>query len=123
MSLESCRFDKSGRCGYCGSIRWSKVCRANYSNLPDGACLVGTVIKLSLAAMGIYSSGSCNCDSFAMKLNRLTCEEAEGMVDEILQEMHRNAKKLKVPFLRSAAKLIVLKSIRDARKMRESAFR
>lgn len=123
MSLESCRFDESGKCAYCGGIGWRKVCRANYSNLPDGACLVGTVIKMSFEALGIYSSGSCDCDSYAIKLNRLTCEDAEGMIDEILQEMQQNAKKLKVPFLRSAAKLIVLKSIRDARKMRESAFR
>jgi hypothetical protein len=81
-------------------------------------CGVGSEIKKSLAFFGITATDSCPCNALAKKYDYEGPQWCRDHIDEILDALHQQAiaRKKEFMFVRSAAKLMVMRSIRAAEK-------
>jgi len=76
----------------------------------------GTELKRLLAKIGIHASPTCKCNAMAKKMNEWGPDESLKHMEEIIDVMEETAKKRKLPFLRTAAKVMVRAAIWKARK-------
>lgn len=76
----------------------------------------GTELKKLLATIGIHASPTCKCNAMAKKMNEWGPDESLKHMEEIIDVMEETAKKRKLPFLRTAAKVMVRAAIWKARK-------
>lgn len=81
--------------------------------LPEGP---GTELKSLLATFGIHASPTCKCNSMARKMNDMESKEPGwclAHIEEIVDVMEETAKARKLPFLRTAGRLLVKKAVKN----------
>ena len=75
----------------------------------------GTHLKNMLAAWGIQSKegGKCGCKSMEKKMNRLgsACKEPANL-KMIVDHLQAEAKKRRLPFVRKAGEMLVLRAVK-----------
>jgi hypothetical protein len=82
-------------------------------NVPGGA---GTELTKLLNFFGIESKEKgCQCRSRAKKMDKNGVEWCSQNIEKIIDWLKEEAQKRKLPFIRTAAKVIVLRAIRNAR--------
>lgn len=77
----------------------------------------GTELKALLAKFGIHASPTCGCNAMARKMDAWGPDESLNHLEEIVDVMEETAKKRGLPFLRSAARLLVRRAISKSRAM------
>lgn len=80
---------------------------------PEGP---GTELKSLLAKFGIHASPTCKCNSMAKKMNDMESKEPGwclAHIEEIVDVMEETAKARKLPFLRTAGRLLVKKAVKN----------
>jgi hypothetical protein len=80
------------------------------------ACGPGCQLKKSLEWWGIRSDGSCGCDSFAAKMDSWGCDECWQRLEEIVEHLRKAAAAKGLPFIATAARVMVGRAIEAARK-------
>jgi hypothetical protein len=81
---------------------------------PDGP---GTILSGMLSAMGINSTPNCSCRARAIRMNTEGPDWCENNLQTILDWLREEAKKRKLPFVESGAKLMVQKAISKSRRL------
>jgi len=82
----------------------------------------GTELKKILARFGITSTASCRCNAHSRQMNLWgddECEKPERM-EQILGWLREQAEGRGMPFIRTAAAMLVRMSIRASRRSRVS---
>lgn len=81
-------------------------------------CSAGTHLSRLLLKFGITYSPGCKCQSMAAKMDRLGCDwcESEAGMAEIIATMRQEAENRGLPFLEAAARLLVRRAVKNARK-------
>lgn len=77
---------------------------------------VGTELKRLLSRVGIHSTPKCLCDQRAMIMDEEGPDWCRQNLSVIVEWMREEAEIRRMPFCRVAAKLLVLRAIRNARK-------
>jgi hypothetical protein len=80
------------------------------------SCGPGCQLKRYLAWFGIRSDGSCGCDSFAAQMDAWGCDECFRRIEEIVEHLRQAAEKKRLPFIATAARIMVGRAIEAARK-------
>jgi len=103
-------------CPKCGSTavfvsgpRATHECRKHIS------CGPGCQLRRSLAWWGIRNDGSCGCDSFAAKMDAWGPDECWKRIEEIVEHLRGAAEKKGLPFIATAARIMVGRAIEAAR--------
>jgi len=92
--------------------------RADYDRLRDEfamLCGPGCQLRRSLAWWGIRDNGSCGCDSFAAKMDAWGPDECFRRIEEIVEHLRQAADKKGLPFIATAARIMVGRAIEAAR--------
>ena len=76
----------------------------------------GTELKALLAKIGIHASPTCGCNKMARQMDAWGPEESLNHIEEIVDVMEATAKARKLPFLRTAGRILVRQACRIARK-------
>jgi len=76
----------------------------------------GTALKKLLASIGITASPQCRCNKRAALMDARGCDWCESNIDTIVQWLREEAASRGLPFLDAAAKMLVRRAIRNARK-------
>jgi hypothetical protein len=76
----------------------------------------GTELKKLLKTVGITASPTCSCNKRARAMDRNGCDWCEANIDTIVGWLREEATKRKLPFVDMAARLLVKRAIRNARK-------
>lgn len=74
----------------------------------------GTELKKLLAMVGIQSTQSCRCNRRAEYMNQMGCQWCRDNIETIVDWLQEEAENRKMLFLRSAAKMLVNRAIRNA---------
>jgi hypothetical protein len=100
------------RCGFVSKVRNAiRQCR---KPLPT-TCGPGCQLRRSLAWWGIRDDGSCGCDLFAAKMDAWGPDECFRRIEEIVEHLREAAGKKGLPFLATAARIMVGRAIEAAR--------
>jgi hypothetical protein len=100
------------RCGFVSKVRGAiRQCR---KPLPT-TCGPGCQLRRSLSWWGIRDDGKCGCDSFAAKMDAWGCDECFRRIEEIVEHLRQAADKKGLPFLATAARIMVGRAIEAAR--------
>ncbi len=100
------------RCGFVSKVRGAiRQCR---KPLPT-TCGPGCQLRRSLAWWGIRDDGKCGCDSFAAKMDAWGPDECFRRIEEIVSHLREAAEKKGLPFLATAARIMVGRAIEAAR--------
>lgn len=78
-------------------------------------CGPGCQLKRTLAWWGIRDDGSCGCDSFAAQMDRWG-DDCWAHLEEIVEHLRGAAEKKGLPFLATAARILVARAIDAARR-------
>ena len=78
-------------------------------------CNPGCQLKRSLAWWGIRDDGSCGCDSYAAKMDAWGPDECFRRIEEIVEHLREAAEKKGLPFIATAARIMVGRAIEAAR--------
>lgn len=81
---------------------------------PDGP---GTILAGMFSAMGIQSAPNCSCKAHAVRMNAEGNDWCEANIGTILNWLREESTKRKLPFVESAAKALVKKSIAKSRRL------
>lgn len=84
-----------------------------YLSYPDGP---GTMLSKTLESVGIKATPNCGCRRKAMLMNANGNDWCEKNLEEIIDWLEEEAKKRSLPFLRTAGKLLIKRSISLSRK-------
>jgi len=76
----------------------------------------GTELKAMLSRLGITSTPNCSCNQRAATMNAWGADVCEQRLDEIVGWLKEEATKRKLPFIETAARLLVKRAISNARK-------
>lgn len=76
---------------------------------------VGTELKLLLSKIGINSTPNCACNARASYMDQQGVKWCEENIDTIIEWLRQEATKRKLPFVRTAAKLLIYKAIKNAK--------
>jgi hypothetical protein len=79
----------------------------------------GTEIKKILSRIGIEAKRGCKCNDRSRHIDYMESIEpgwTERNIENILDWMHEEARKRKLPFIRAGAKVLVKLAIRRAKK-------
>lgn len=76
----------------------------------------GTELKSLLKFIGITASPNCKCNSRAKQMDAWGCDVCETKIDEIVGWLKEEAYNRKLPFVETAAKLLIKRAIKNARK-------
>jgi hypothetical protein len=81
-------------------------------------CLPGAELKKLLGRLGITSTPDCLCNSVARKMDAWGPDECEKpeRISEVLDAMRENASERGLPFIELAARLLIRRAIRNARR-------
>jgi hypothetical protein len=74
-------------------------------------CGPGCQLRRSLAWWGIKDDGSCGCDSVAAKMDAWGPTECQTRIEEIVEHLREAAGKKGLPFIATAARLMVARAI------------
>lgn len=94
------------------------ITRADYDRLRDKFTLLcgpGCQLKRTLAWWGIRDDGSCGCDSFAAQMDRWG-EDCWFHLEEIVEHLRGAAEKKGLPFVATAARILVARALDAARR-------
>jgi hypothetical protein len=92
--------------------------RADYDRLRDEFALLcgpGCQLRRSLAWWGIRDDGSCGCDSYAAQMDAWGADECWKRIEEIVEHLRQSAEKKGLPFIATAARIMVGRAIEAAR--------
>jgi hypothetical protein len=81
-----------------------------------GPCGPGCQLKKSLAWWGIREDGSCGCSDYAAMMDAWGCDECWRRIEEIVEHLRGAAEKKGLPFIATAARIMVGRAIEAARK-------
>jgi len=99
------------RCGFVSKIRNAiRQCR---KPVPT-TCGPGCQLRRTLAWWGIRDDGSCGCDSFAAKMDAWG-QDCWDHIEEIVSHLREAAEKKGLPFIATAARIMVGRAIEAAR--------
>jgi len=100
------------RCGFVSKVRGAiRQCREPLPTI----CGPGCQLRRSLAWWGIRDDGSCGCDSFAAKMDAWGPDECVRRIAEIVEHLRHAAEKKGLPFIATAARIMVGRAIKAAR--------
>jgi hypothetical protein len=100
------------RCGFVSKIRGAiRQCRKPAPT----PCGPGCQLRRSLAWWGIRDDGKCGCDSFAAKMDAWGPDECWKRIEEIVEHLREAAATKGLPFLATAARIMVGRAIEAAR--------
>ena len=100
------------RCGFVSKFRNAiRQCR---KPLPT-TCGPGCQLRRSLAWWGIRDDGSCGCDSFAAQMDAWGPDECFRRIEDIVEHLRQAAEKKGLPFIATAARIMVGRAIEAAR--------
>jgi hypothetical protein len=100
------------RCGFVSKFRNAiRQCR---KPLPT-TCGPGCQLRRTLAWWGIRDDGSCGCDLFAAKMDAWG-QDCWDHIEEIVEHLREAAGKKGLPFIATAARILVARAIEAARK-------
>jgi len=94
------------------------ITRADYDRLREQFalhCGPGCQLRRSLAWWGIRDDGSCGCDSFAAKMDAWGPDECWRRIEEIVEHLREAAAQKGLPFIATAARIMVSRAIEAAR--------
>jgi hypothetical protein len=80
------------------------------------ACGPGCQLKKSLAWWGVRSDGSCGCDEYAALMDSWGADECWRRLEEIVEHLRSAAAKKSLPFIATAAKILISRAIEASRK-------
>lgn len=83
------------------------------ARLSDGP---GTELKKLLAKFGIQSNANCSCNERANIMDKEGNDWVEANMDTVLNWLQEESHKRKLPFFKTAAKVLVKKAIANSRK-------
>jgi hypothetical protein len=99
------------RCGFVSKVRNAiRQCR---KPLPT-TCGPGCQLRRSLAWWGIRDDGKCGCDSFAAQMDAWG-DSCWDHIEEIVEHLRQAAEKKGLPFIATAARIMVGRAIEAAR--------
>jgi len=106
-------------CPYCDLFKAERIrSRMHYCasdrTPPKATCGPGCQLKRSLAWWGIRDDGSCGCDSFAAKMDAWG-QGCWDHMEEIVSHLREAAEKKGLPFIATAARIMVGRAIEAAR--------
>lgn len=104
--------------GIASDERSVTITRADYDRLRDEFTLLcgpGCQLRRSLAWWGIRDDGSCGCDSFAAQMDAWGPDECFRRIEEIVEHLRQAAEKKGLPFIATAARIMVGRAIEAAR--------
>jgi hypothetical protein len=81
-----------------------------------GPCGPGCQLKRSLAWWGIKDDGSCGCSDYAAMLDAWGPDECWRRIEDIVEHLREAAEKKGLPFIATAARILVARAIEAARK-------
>ncbi len=95
--------------------QWKKIGKGHQPTPLEGP---GTELKKLLARIGIKPSPKCSCNAKAEHMNREGCDWCLKNIETIIGwlEAEHKAQKVNIPFIGSAAYLLIRVAIRRARK-------
>ncbi len=100
------------RCGFVSKYRNAiRQCRRP---LPT-TCGPGCQLRRSLAWWGIRDDGKCGCDSFAAQMDGWGPDECWRRIEDIVSHLREAAEKKGLPFIATAARIMVGRAIEAAR--------
>lgn len=76
----------------------------------------GTELKKLLGRLGIVASPGCSCNAMAARMDAAGPDGSEAMMGDVLAVMQAEARKRGLPWIEAAARLLVKRAIRNARK-------
>jgi hypothetical protein len=94
------------------------ITRADYDRLRDEFTLLcgpGCQLKRSLAWWGIRSDGSCGCTEFSSQMDAWG-DDCWSHLEEIVEHLRGAAEERGLPFLATAARILVARAIDAARR-------
>ena len=94
------------------------ITRADYNRLREEFALIcgpGCQLRKSLAWWGIRDDGSCGCDSFAAQMDAWGPDECFRRIEEIVEHLRGAAEKKGLPFIATAARIMIGRAIEAAR--------
>ena len=80
------------------------------------ACGPGCQLKRTLAWWGIRDDGSCGCSDYAAMMDAWGCDECWRRLEEIVEHLRQAATEKGLPFIATAARIMVGRAIEAARK-------
>ena len=99
------------RCGFVSKVRGAiRQCR---KPLPK-TCGPGCQLRRSLAWF-VRDDGKCGCDSFAAQMDAWGPDECWKRIEEIVSHLREAAEKKGLPFIATAARIMVGRAIEAAR--------
>jgi hypothetical protein len=100
------------RCGFVSKVRNAiRQCRKPAPT----TCGPGCQLRRTLAWWGIRDDGSCGCDSFAAQMDAWG-QDCWDHLEEIVEHLRGAAEKKGLPFLATAARILVARAIDAARR-------
>ena len=100
------------RCGFVSKVRNAiRQCRTPAPTI----CGPGCQLKRTLAWWGIRDDGSCGCDSYAAQMDRWG-EDCWAHLEEIVEHLRGAAAAKGLPFIATAARILVARAIDAARR-------
>ena len=76
----------------------------------------GTELKKLLKKFGIHSQANCSCNKRADEMDNQGNDWVEENIDIVVDWMKEEARKRKLPFLKTAGKILVRKAVANSRK-------
>jgi hypothetical protein len=100
------------RCGFVSKVRNAiRQCRKPAPT----TCGPGCQLRRTLAWWGIRDDGKCGCDSFAAQMDAWGPDECWKRIEEIVSHLRTAAAQKGLPFLATAARIMVGRAIEAAR--------
>jgi len=100
------------RCGFVSKVRNAiRQCRKPAPT----TCGPGCQLRRTLAWWGIRDDGKCGCDSFAAQMDAWG-QGCWDHLEEIVEHLRGAAEKKRLPFLATAARILVARAIDAARR-------
>lgn len=100
-----------------GSDIASKLRSLFPKTLEDNPYGPGTILSQMLSTIGITSSPTCKCKQRAIEMNEKGNDWCEQNIDTILEWMREESIKRAIPFMQTAARLMVNRAIAKSRKL------
>lgn len=82
----------------------------------------GTILSQMLSTIGIKSSPTCKCKQRAIEMNERGNDWCEQNMDTILEWMKEESVKRGIPFVQTAARIMINKAISKSRKLLSETF-
>lgn len=77
----------------------------------------GSILSGMLSSLGIKSAPTCSCKRRALEMNDKGPDWCENNLDQIVGWLEEEAKKRKLPFVKTVAKLMVQRAISKSRRL------